>query len=258
MINIDRWAEGFYYECDRPPGLLYKLTDRNLESTQRLQWGKEQTRFIENRASKWMSLNEAETWIKKPKPYGRWLFAYTHPVIACLLYRSQHGPEGLDDPILWEATGNTKYLTVDKVALCSEMTTHRPLDMPTISPFTRMKFGFGCVAKVYKNELYQEWILDWVGDKDRSSEKSRRMASYCAMEFEGEQKKNGEFTAKSQAAWAAQWMCWAAGAYDHNVKNNLIEFWISQAAVEAAKAAHRMNNKDFDLVTIAEITMSAR
>jgi hypothetical protein len=98
--------------------------------------------------------------LSNDKTYFR---ACTHPIIAALLRRVYFDS---NKPVLWECVGNIKHLTAEKFAYCTELTTKYTTTFPMISDYTRMKFGFGCVSKVYKDKVFQEWILDWVGGND--------------------------------------------------------------------------------------------
>ena len=237
---------------------LYLLTNANWEANG-THWTTGVTKNIPGNESvfnakgdSWLSLDEfLAAWQNKDKQQPiireKWLHAFTHPIIAMLLNRVY---VDADDPKVWRCRGKIAHLAIDKLAYCNELTTEQLMVKPNIGLYTRMKFGFACVDKVYKNTAFHNWMLDWFGGR-RGHETARDMAADCELEV-------ADF---GKAAIAAQWMCWACVAFgDESMidqSKQLIEYFTARAAVEANLAAYE-KKIDFDLVTIAEITMSVR
>lgn len=238
--------------------ILYFLTDAKWKSKDGGDWSFGRTRNIykPTKGSSWLSKDEFQSIYEKQN----WFRAFTHPVIAILLNRIYID---IDDPSVWECNGRINHLMISKLAFCSEITTKKLLRKPKISLHTRILFGFGCVAKVYKDVVFMDWLLDWVGCKNRSYRKAGDMAAYCAKQVAWDQKNHhGQLSTTGRAAWAAYWMCWACVAFaDPSMidrSTRLVELWTAQAAVEANLVAHETKLTDFDLITIAEVTMTAK
>jgi hypothetical protein len=209
-------------------------------------------------SSKWMTLENLED-IYKNRQKSELLVAHTHPVIALLMNRVTYN---VDDPILWECSGEVDKITQDRVARCRRLTTKEEGLLPIISPLTRVRFGFGCVTKVYKNDQFNDWILDWFGDKDQLFKRGREITDNCIKDVQKATKEKGENSPEAMAGRAAHWMCQAASAHqdwmyrEGTVK--AIEVWTAKAANESIRAAEAMNLSEFDVVKIAEVSMAAR
>jgi len=214
----------------------------------------------------WISTEELERWFTKkesgqsrsPK-WDNWIVALTNPVLACLLQRAYTDEEDLT---LWDCYGYVEYVMRPNLALCTEMVYNQKARKPIISHLTRVKFGLGCVSKVYKSPVFMNWILDWVSGKDRSAQTAREISMCCSKSVELEQKKTSHaMTAKGAAAWAASRIALAAVAFsDFSMIDNcirLIDYWVAEAALWSDEAA-RLEGIDFDLETIAELTLAVR
>jgi hypothetical protein len=248
-VEIPYVAE--YYEpiVDHPA--LYILTD-SMWKAEGFSWGPSSTNSSCNKNSDWSSVYEDLTENKDEKKY---ILAYTHPIIAILLNRIRNDE---DHQILWECSGKVRYITVDKIAHCEKLKTERfrPVT-PKISIFTRMKFGFACVTKIYNESVFYNWVLDWIGGKDRSIKKIKEIENYFSQLIVKEQGKKETDYAEVTKLFCVYWMCLAAQEA-HAGSEKLAEKFTALAALEAVRFAHDNKVKDFDLVKIAECIMSAR
>lgn len=251
-----------YYISDSPI-VTFKFTNNQWKSDGGLTWSYGKTNTIKDFPSvlgsmprKWMSKDEFFS--QKSHKIG-WasnsILSYTNPIIACLLARV-HDPSIIDssDLLLWECTGKVDKVTIDKVALCSELKTERPREIYPISVKTRLQFGFGCVDKVYKDNEYQQWVNDWFSGRDRTPDRARSMTEKCYEAVRREERKSGTMSLTARAAHAAQWM---SQAVLNQASEKLTELWVAQAVVEANRAAYE-DGKPFDILEIAESVMSAR
>lgn len=242
---------------------LYMLTDRNSFSNG-FRWASGRTHSWKDTrllmSSKWMSMDQlGDIYKNKTNQKNKLLIAHTHPVIALLMNRVTYD---VDDPILWECSGDVDSITPDRVAHCKTLQTKEEGLLPVINPLTRIRFGFGCVTKVYKDEEYNEWILDWFGSKDMLFKRGKEIMEKCIKTVQETVKQKGEDCPEAIAGFAAQWMCCATTAYQdwmyRDGMTKTIEMWTAKAAQESFLAAQKMKLDNFDLVRIAEVSMAAR
>lgn len=234
---------------------LYVITDSVWKTENGLRWGYgvHHTAGLTSTPGRvWLSLTEFLDYNK-----DQYLFAYTHPVLAMLFYRVD---TTIHDPILWQAAGKVRHITIDGIAHCSELSTTRDINCPSIGLETRMRFGFACVHKVYNNTIFEDYILDWYSGKDRSRATAERLVETFGALARYEEAREGAQEAERKRVWAAHWMCLAATNYreDISIKDrNLMEYWTGMAAMEAARVAY-LSESFLDLVGIAEMVMAAK
>lgn len=241
--------------------VLYKITDHEWRSPDNHRWGPgtrcDARQEVESTGKKWIGLHELSTHFNKPRKV-KLIQAYTHPVLAALLYR---GHMSVESPILWDGNGEVAAESDDNRVYCNWIRVRDIVPMPVISDETRMKFGFGAVYKVYQDERFRDYILDWVGGKDRDGKLARELAEYTNKQVQNTQKDKAGKLANGEAiaAFAAHWMCFAAIAFGDPAKRDdrLTAVWTANAALEANRAA-KMMKKPIDLVEVAELTMMAR
>lgn len=241
---MDYWHSQIILD-DIPSSRLYKLTNQSFTSDG-VRWN-----VGEKKTAPGERLSTGRYPISK-----NWIQAFSHPMLAALLGRVY---DRFDHPIMFECEGFPKYQTADGRVFCTELTTKSLVTYPVISPLTRIRFALGCVMKIFPDEKFREWVLDWYSNKRRTVESAKNMINHCKFEVETESKIN--ITTKVRISEAAQLACWACVAhsdqsyYPNNAK--LVDYWTGLAAMQANKAAY-LGGIDFDLVTLAEIAMSAR
>ena len=129
---------------------LYKLTDVNGQTRNKIQWGE----GVTHTASGIGALSKSG-----------WIRTYTDPLLAILLNPIHSNYE---NPLLWEAEG-----TIEKrnYGLCvgsrSLRAIHR-IPLPEISTEQRVKFAILCVLEVYAEPTFCQWANKWLTGEDRT------------------------------------------------------------------------------------------
>ena len=131
---------------------LYKLTNRDSQTYNQCQWGKNVTHTAPGNG---ILCSRA------------WLHAYTHPLLA-LLFNPIHA--NFAALHLWECKGTVGITDHGLKVGCTTLTTLRRLPVPPITPVNRTAFGIGCVYNVYRDTAWREWARCWVLNIDRSAD----------------------------------------------------------------------------------------
>ena len=182
---------------------LYKLTDENSQTRNKMQWG---------------------DGIERTAPGGgplctdRWLHAYTDPLIAVLMAPVY----GYTDGVLWEAEGDVGLDDGTKVG-CTRLKTVRQMALPVVTAEQRIRFGILCALEVYHGEVFVSWAAKWLSGEERMSCTS--ILTYVLSAIESDE-------IQWEGTWAAKWAVQAAyeqGGY----------MWdgVARAARQAASAA---------------------
>jgi hypothetical protein len=247
------------------PGKLYKLTDSNWDADS-LRWGKNITHTSTRRTGKspwiplgmdgFISIQQAQKLSEKNAVESKVrLHAYVHPIIGLFLNRVHCD---INKPVIWECMGEVESGTIDKVAICSKLTTVTTFQPPPkIGIFTRMRFGFGCASKVYNKPEFAGWTLDWFSGRDRKKDSAANIAKMCENEVLACNAELHNLPPQGYAARSAWWMCWASTAFVEQSEKQ-VELFTARAAVDANLAATELGIPNFDLITLAETTMLPR
>ena len=131
---------------------LYKLTNRDSQTYNQCQWGKNVTHTAPGNG---VLCTRA------------WLHAYTHPLLA-LLFNPIHA--NFAALHLWECKGTVGITDHGLKVGCTTLTTLRRLPVPPITLVNRTAFGIGCVYNVYRDTAWREWARCWVLNIDRSAD----------------------------------------------------------------------------------------
>jgi len=238
--------------------ILYQITDQEWSTPDGHRWGPGTlcNARPESTSTGWIRVNQLSEHLNKPKKL-KLIPGYRHSILASLLFRAHIS---IDSPVLWESRGEVVEESVDGRVYCEWMRPKETVRLPKISDYTRMKFGFGAVSKVYKDPKFQDYILDWIGGDARESGRAKTFIESTRKDIRKDE--NGYFAdGESVAAFAANWMCYAAQTFSDinaiNTGGRLVETWTANAAVEANRAAFMMK-KNFSLENIAELVMTAR
>ena len=141
---------------------LYKLTNRDSQTYNQCQWGKNVTHTAPGNG---ILCTRA------------WLHAYTHPLLA-LLFNPIHA--NFAALHLWECKGTVGITDHGLKVGCTTLTTLRRLPVPPITLVNRTAFGIGCVYNVYRDTAWREWARCWVLNIDRSADAAAAYAARAA------------------------------------------------------------------------------
>lgn len=221
---------------------VYKVTNSNNRGGDGLYWGNYVTHI---------SMAETAA-VNDPKA----LIAYTHPVTAFVLQRLFDDVAG--DPVIWEAEAEIRTGCIEGIAICKQLKTVRKFPI-TLGMTNRIRFGFGCVNKVYKDGDYSTWILDWWKNKTHPKYTTKDVIDLtyrisekkiAAAKPEGQHK---IFCPEGFATAAAHFMAKAADGYYKIISSEIkdIELNLARAVMYATYAANQ-TGADINLPEIAE------
>ena len=145
--------------------MLYKITDKD-----------GYTRKGETGETKW-----SENVTHKARGKGKELctngvtHCYKDPYQAVLM-NPNHGNYNPKTMLLWEAKG--KVIADDSTKSgCKQLTTIKQIPVPEITIEQRVEIAIRCAMKVYKDDKFQEWALNWIMNKDRSANAANATAN---------------------------------------------------------------------------------
>lgn len=261
------------FSNESPPNKLYQLT--NSQGENRIKWSHGKKMYADGTSlprttipsfltplSGWMTVDQSAKFFAEREnnislDSSKWLCALTHPVLAVLLNRVTYD---IDEPIVWECSGKVKYLTIDKIAFCSELVSERTVLTPVICLSSYIDFGFHCVSKVLPDRLFEEWLINWADGTERNCRRAYEMAIYLERKY-NPYKADDELNQMEVAVLAALYLCRAAIALTSSKmmfkKKRLVQYNSAQAALTANYAAYLGGKKDFNLQNLAELTLAA-
>lgn len=171
---------------------LYKLTNKNWETTGRTKWGP--------------SVTHGPTSGKGELCGPGWLHAYTSLELA-LLMNPIHANTA--NPVPWKAEGEIEKSDYGLKVGTRTLTTICIVEAPTVTVEHRIRFGILCALEVYKEPGFVKWANDWLSGKDRShaaadAAEAAAWAANVAATWAA--------TAAAEAAAAIEAASWAAAA----------------------------------------------
>ena len=179
---------------------LYKITDKS-GYTRRNQegetlWGENVTHKAGARGKK-LCTNQV-------------IHCYKDPYLAVFM-NPEHGNYDTKTMLLWEARG--RIVADDGTKLgCKTLTTIKQIPVPKITTEQLIEIATKCATKVYSDEKFQKWALNWVSGKNRTraawvSGKNRTRAAAAAMA-------SAAMASAAEAAWAAGAAARALASFD--------------------------------------------
>jgi hypothetical protein len=210
---------------------VYKLTDRNDQTTKNTQWGENITHHIIG------DLIQCKNGIH----------SYYDPLIAAML-NPIHGCFDLTTAHLWECDASDEYIDDHGLKNCHRsLTAIKRIELPEVTITQRVAFGVLCALEVYRDKKFQTWADNWLSGKNRARKAAdaARAATWAAAE---------------SAAMAATWAAAAAAARAAAARAADDATWAAAAAAAAtwaAAAAERAAESDnkIDLISLAKKAM---
>ncbi len=233
--------------------IFYQVTDQDWATPDGHRWGPGtlcQAKTQRAETTGWIRPEDITKILMGPKKL-KLIPAYKHPVMASMLFRAHIN---IDHPVMWESYGSVVEETIEGRVHCDSMRPHAIIRNPRISDYTRVLFALNAVYKVYKDEIFLNFIGDWIENTKDIVERCQRMISRTQQH--AKKNKAGGFDEPfAAAAFAANWVAYAAHSFSASTIQD--ESVIINAVIEAKRAAAMMG-MDLDLENILERTMSAK
>lgn len=243
---MDFWDSRFV-RVEFPESTLYKVTNERNCSYNGTLWGQNCTRCASGVITDdgQLAINENSS--------KHWLHAYTHPVLAVFFNRI-HNPRTKFR--VWACTGRPQVMSPEGRVGCIELTTQYIMPTPVITNITRVRIAMEAVRRLYTENTFNLWSMNWMTGVERISTVDRRMADWCWSRMK--QLLHSDFRPdQGFLAFAACQVCEAAMKHQKESMSDKakLNYLTASAAMLAAMIAHQMNNKYFDMVKVIENVM---